>query len=164
MIIIITGLPGTGKTTIANELAKEIDAVVFSTDKIRKKIFKNPVYNEEDKRIVYNELFSQAEKYAKMGRNVILDGTFYTKALRNRAKEVGTLLSQKVYFVYCKTPEDILKKRIDNRKDKFSDADYNVYLEMKKIFEGFEEDIIEIDTSNTVKTNIDTIKLKIYSI
>lgn len=68
MIIIITGLPGTGKTTIANALAKEIDAVVFSTDKIRKKIFRNPVYNEEDKRIVYNELFSQAEKYAKNGQ------------------------------------------------------------------------------------------------
>ena len=81
--------------------------------------------------------------------------------MRIGTKEVGTLLT-KVYFVYCKTPEDILK-RIDNRKDKL-DADYNVYLEMKKIFEGFEEDIIEIDTSNTVKTNIDTIKLKIYSI
>jgi predicted kinase len=99
-----------------------------------------------------------------MGKNVILDGTFYTKALRNRAKEVGALFSQKVYFVYCKTPEDILKKRIDSRKDKFSDADYNVYLGMKKIFEDFEEEIIEIDTSNPVKTNIDTIKLKIYSI
>jgi hypothetical protein len=35
---------------------------------------------------------------------------------------------------------------------------------MKKIFEDFEEEIIEIDTSNPVKTNIDTIKLKIYSI
>ena len=37
MIIVITGLPGTGKTTIAKALAKEIDAIVFSTDKIRKK-------------------------------------------------------------------------------------------------------------------------------
>ncbi|HOT84499.1 MAG TPA: AAA family ATPase [Methanofastidiosum sp.] len=164
MIIVITGLPGTGKTTIAKALAKEIDAIVFSTDKIRKMIFEIPVYNEEDKRMVYNELFFQAEKYLKMGKNVILDGTFYTKALRNRAKEVGALFSQKVYFVYCKTPEDILKKRIDSRKDKFSDADYNVYLGMKKIFEDFEEEIIEIDTSNPVKTNIDTIKLKIYSI
>ena len=163
MIIVITGLPGTGKTTIAKALAKEIDAIVFSTDKIRKMIFETPVYNEEDKRRVYNELFFQAEKYLKMGKNVILDGTFYTKALRNRAKEGGALFSQKVYFVYCKTPE-IFLKRIDSRKDKFSDADYNVYLGMKKIFEDFEEEIIEIDTSNPVKTNIDTIKLKIYSI
>jgi len=45
MLIVVTGLPGTGKTTIAESLAKEVDAVVFSTDKIRKMIFEKPVYD-----------------------------------------------------------------------------------------------------------------------
>ena len=163
MLIVITGLPGTGKTTIAESLAKEVDAVVFSTDKIRKMIFKKPVYNEEDKRIVYDELFSLTGKYLASGKNVILDGTFYTKTLRQRAKEVGKTFSENVYFVYCETPEELLKERIDKRKDKFSDADYSVYLKMKKIFEEFEDDVIIIDTSNPVNTNIDIIKTRIYS-
>ncbi|HNU62554.1 MAG TPA: hypothetical protein PKL04_10170, partial [Methanofastidiosum sp.] len=64
---------------------------------------------------------------------------------------------------YCETPEELLKKRIDKRKDKFSDADYSVYLKMKKIFEEFEEDVIIIDTSNPVNTNIDIIKRRIHS-
>jgi predicted kinase len=163
MLIVITGLPGTGKTTIAEELAKEIDAIVFSTDKIRKKIFQKPVYNEEDKKIVYNQLFLETNKYLAKGKNVILDGTFYTKSLRQRAKEVGKSLSNNVYFIYCETPEEILKKRIENRKDKYSDADYGVYLKMKKIFEEFEDDFIKIDTSNPVSTNVNIIKTKIYS-
>lgn len=163
MLIVVTGLPGTGKTTIAESLAKEIDAVVFSTDKIRKMIFEKPVYNEEDKRIVYDELFSLTGKYLASRKNVILDGTFYTKALRQRAKEVGKTFSENVYFVYCETPEELLKERIDKRKDKFSDADYSVYLKMKKIFEEFEDDVIIIDTSNPVNTNIDIIKTRIYS-
>lgn len=163
MLIVVTGLPGTGKTTIAESLAKEIDAVVFSTDKIRKMIFEKPVYNEEDKRIVYDELFSLTGKYLASRKNVILDGTFYTKALRQRAKEVGKTFSENVYFVYCETPEELLKERIDKRKDKFSDADYSVYLKMKKIFEEFEDDVIIIDTSNPVNTNIDNIKTRIYS-
>lgn len=163
MLIIVTGLPGTGKTTIAEALAKEIDGIVFSTDKIRKRIFEKPVYNEEDKRIVYDELFSQTGKYLTKGKNVILDGTFYTKGLRQRAKEVGKSFCEEVYFVYCETPEELLKERINKRKDKFSDADYSVYLKIKKIFEEFEEDVTFINTSNQVNTNIDIIKRRIYS-
>jgi len=163
MLVVVAGLPGVGKTTIAEALAKEIDAVVFSTDKIRKMIFEKPIYNEEDKRVVYTELFSQAGKYLAKGKNVILDGTFYTKTLREKAKDVGKSFCEKVYFVYCETPEELLKKRIDKRKDKFSDADYSVYLKMKKIFEKFEEDVIVIDTSNHVDINIEIIKKRIYS-
>ncbi|NYT04232.1 MAG: ATP-binding protein [Candidatus Methanofastidiosa archaeon] len=163
MLIVITGLPGTGKTTIAEELAKKIDAIVLSTDKIRKTIFEKPVYNEEDKRIVYNELFSQTSKSLSKGKNVILDGTFYTKALRKRAKEVGELFGKNVYFVYCETPEEILKERIENRLDKYSDADYSVYIKMKKIFEKFEEEVIKIDTSQNLSDNVEAIKTKIYS-
>ena len=99
-----------------------------------------------------------------IGKNVILDGTFYTKALRERAKEIGKSFCEEVYFVYCETPEELLKKRINKRKDTFSNADYSVYLKMKKIFEEFEEDVIIIDTSNPVDTNIDIIKTRIYSI
>ena len=36
MIIIICGLPGVGKTTLAKEIAPLVDAVLLSTDKIRK--------------------------------------------------------------------------------------------------------------------------------
>ncbi len=164
MLIVITGLPGTGKTTIAEALAEELDAIVFSTDKIRKMIFKKPIYNEMDKKIVYNELFLQARSYLSRGKNVILDGTFYSIELRENAKDVGRSLSNSVFFVYCSTPEELLKERLNMRKDKYSDADYNVYLKMKKIFEEFQDDVIVVDTSKPVEANIEVIKKLIYSI
>lgn len=160
MLVVITGLPGSGKTTVADSLSKEINAIVLSTDKIRKNMFKNPVYNENDKRVVYNELFSRAREYLSSGKNVILDGTFYTKSLRDKAKEVGASVSEKVIFIYCETPEQILKERITKRKDKFSDADFSVYLKIKEVFEDFEEEVIIVDTSKPIDSNIrDIIKL-----
>ena len=39
MIIIICGLPGVGKTTLAKGLAPLINAVILATDKIRKELF-----------------------------------------------------------------------------------------------------------------------------
>ncbi|NMC59908.1 MAG: AAA family ATPase [Candidatus Methanofastidiosa archaeon] len=164
MLIVITGLPGSGKTTIAEALAKEVDAVVLSTDKIRKSMFKNPVYNEDDKRIIYDELFSRGRKYLASGKNVILDGTFYTKSLRKRAKAIAESTCEKIFFIYCETPELLLKERITKRNDKYSDADFNVYLKIKEIFEDFEEEILLVDTSNSVDRNIKDIVEKIHSI
>lgn len=163
MLVVITGLPGSGKTTIAEALSKEIDAIVLSTDKIRKSMFKNPVYNEEDKRIIYNELFAQGKALLRAGRNVILDGTFYTRALRNRAKEIAEETSENVFFIYCETPESLLKERITKRKDRYSDADFDVYLKIKQLFEDFEEDVLVVDTSNSVDKNVIKILEKIQS-
>ncbi|HEX7257877.1 MAG TPA: AAA family ATPase [Nitrososphaeraceae archaeon] len=42
MIILVCGYPSVGKTTLANELAPLINAVVLSTDKIRKELIEKP--------------------------------------------------------------------------------------------------------------------------
>ena len=50
MIILICGYPGVGKTTVAHELAPLINAVILSTDKIRKEFIDKPNYEEEEKK------------------------------------------------------------------------------------------------------------------
>jgi len=53
MIIVICGLPGTGKTTIAKKLAPIINAIVLSTDKIRKELISNPTYRREERELIF---------------------------------------------------------------------------------------------------------------
>jgi predicted kinase len=53
LIILICGYPVVGKTTVAHELAPLINAVVLSTDKIRKEFFAKPNYGEEERRTIY---------------------------------------------------------------------------------------------------------------
>ena len=57
MLIIICGLPGTGKTFIAKKLAPKINAEHLSTDRIRKELFPEPTYSEDEKNKVYVEMF-----------------------------------------------------------------------------------------------------------
>jgi predicted kinase len=50
-VLIMCGLPGVGKTTIAKQLALLINGVVLSTDKIRKELFYKPSYGRRERKI-----------------------------------------------------------------------------------------------------------------
>jgi predicted kinase len=98
MIILFCGLPGVGKTRLANELATLInnnDSIVLSTDKIRKELISQPTYSREEKELVYDVMLLLTRYlHNEAGMNCILDGTFNTEESRRKArKELLLLLS-----------------------------------------------------------------------
>ena len=60
MLIMITGLPGTGKTTYAMKLAKSIEAIHLNSDIVRAQIGKRGHYDKASKAAVYNEMQNHA--------------------------------------------------------------------------------------------------------
>ena len=86
MIILICGYPGVGKTTLANELGPLINAIILSTDKIRKELIDKPNYSEEEKKLIYNVLVLIAKYLRNAGITCILDGTFNTQQSREDIK------------------------------------------------------------------------------
>ena len=54
LIFLFCGLPGVGKTRLATELAPLINAVVLSTDKLRKELIPSPTYTKEEKQLIYD--------------------------------------------------------------------------------------------------------------
>jgi len=51
---LFSGPSGTGKTTLAKELAPLIDAVILSTDKIRKQLIAKPTYERHERELIYD--------------------------------------------------------------------------------------------------------------
>jgi aminoglycoside phosphotransferase family enzyme/predicted kinase len=149
MLAVISGLPGTGKTTVSHELAKELDARVLSTDKIRKGVLKEPRYTTRKKKHVYEEMFRTAQDLLAENENVILDATFFRKEWRDKASEIGRRRNKCVFFIEIRCPEEIVKKRMnkrdENKKD-YSDADYRVYKIIQSKFEPMKREHFVIDT------------------
>ncbi|HNT60586.1 MAG TPA: AAA family ATPase [Candidatus Bilamarchaeaceae archaeon] len=87
MLILISGLPGTGKSRISRGLAPRLNAVHISSDSIRKKLLERRTYSEEEKALVYSEMLSQASKSLSGGKNVVADATFYKKSLRKEMRK-----------------------------------------------------------------------------
>jgi len=163
MIIVICGLPGVGKTTLAKEIAPLINAVILSTDKIRKELFSKPVYGRRERRLIYDVLILLAKYLDNTGINCILDATYTRERSRREIKKKLGLASKEIHIIECICPEDIVLSRLRQRKYDYSDAYLSVYRKMKRIYEPVKEEHVTVDTSKLSKTDIRSIATKILN-
>ena len=148
MLIIVCGLPGSGKSSLSRGLAKLYSAVHLNSDEIRKDLFPRPTYSEEEKLKVYEEMASQAAGFLADGSNVIADATFSKKGYRSIMAKTADRAGARVFTILCVLHEGEVKKRLGRRKTSgksLSDADYEVYMKMKESFEPLEEKYLEVD-------------------
>lgn len=163
MLILVCGLPATGKSTIARKLAKRINATILRTDEVRKKLFKNPTYSKKEKKLVYAAIFATARKLLNKGENVIIDGTFYRKELREEVYKVAEYTGHKIEVVECLAPEDAIKGRMDRRSGRklLSDADYGVYKKIKHKFAPIRRKHITVNTGKSVEETVNELYKKL---
>lgn len=153
MIVILSGLPGVGKTTLAKELAPLIKVSILSTDKIRKELLSEPpTYTRKEKELIYNVMVFTARYLHNSRVNWILDATFNNERSRKEARARLGVPPNQIHLVECVCPEDVVVARLRTRKLDYSDADIAVYRKMKQAHEPVSEHIV-VDTSFTPKIN-----------
>ena len=88
----ITGLPASGKSTVAARLSQQIrergsDIVVLESDVLRKIFSSHPRYDEQDREYFYRSLAFIGRVLTEQGISVIFDATANLRAYRDRARE-----------------------------------------------------------------------------
>lgn len=157
LIVIICGLPGIGKTTLAKNLAEQIEAQVLSTDKIRKELISKPTYHKKERELIYDVMTLIAKYLHKSGKHCILDATFNREESRNNVIKKLGLPQDQLFIVECVCPENIILSRLEARKEDWSDADIEVYKKMKEIYEPVKRKHITADTRQNPKTLAKTV-------
>ncbi|SRR6266404_1105013 len=127
-LILVCGLQGAGKTTVAKKIATSLPALILRTDVIRKQMFEAPQYTELEMQKVYDEMFLRARRLLHKKRTVVLDATFLKELNRHQAKELAEEAGSDfmVVLVQC-DDEQAIRKRIRERTDQ-SDATHDVRL------------------------------------
>jgi predicted kinase len=163
-LLIACGLPGSWKTETTEEVAKIKGCKLLRTDLIRLEVLKNEdIFDEKvaanmDKRTqVYDEMFRQADEALNSGGCVILDATFVTQPLRQRAAAIAA--KHKVTFVLLQTdcPQEVSIRRIlaRTKEEYVSNAlTEQAYLNNKKRFEA-----VNIDDLKNLHPEINIIHL-----
>jgi hypothetical protein len=152
-LILVGGLPGTGKSTLARGLAEEGNFDVIDTDVVRKELaglepgasaeadVGSGIYSREWSDRTYDSCLERARARLFEGERVIVDGSFREADRRlpffERAVEWGVPCR----FLVCEAPEEVVLQRLRAREGDASDAGVEVYRSMKQTWEpveGFE--------------------------
>ncbi len=153
MILIVTGLPATGKTYFAKQAANKIGAVHLNTDKIRKEINKQGQYDKESKQLVYDYLMNYMVQHLQINENVIIDGTFQKKSHRERFSGEARKHTREVYFVEMRAKENTVKERLKSERA-YSEADLKVYQQVKSNYEYMYEPHLVLWSDETSVTEM----------
>lgn len=153
-LIVMCGLSGSGKSTITKELAIKHDAVIVSSDEIRKEICEivsDQSKNEEVFKIFHNRV----REYLSKGQSVIADATNITmKSRRAIIENVMKLDVEKICYIIPKQFKDCIR---DNKSRKHSVPEEVIAAQRSKFQipfkeEGFDEIIIyDMEYSNIDK-------------
>jgi aminoglycoside phosphotransferase family enzyme/predicted kinase len=155
-LVLVGGLPGTGKSTLARGLAGAGFEVIRS-DVVRKELAAGvsgeALYTREWTERTYAECLRRAEALLVGGKRVIVDATFHEDLWRARyltvAKEVGV----PGMFLVCDALPGEVRKRLKNRTGDASDADWSVYRTMAETWEVVGERVGRVtrglDTTDT---------------
>jgi len=136
-MILITGLPGTGKSTFAKALAEATDAKHLNTDIIRDALGKRGQYDADTKAAIYAEMLRQTAQLLENGANVIVDGTFYQKKLRQPYLALAKKYGITIHWIEISAAEEVVRHRVSCCRD-YSEADFDVYLKVKSQYEGLD--------------------------
>lgn len=148
VLVVVYGLSGTGKTTLAHGIAERLGTDLLSTDSVRRDLFapdghhrnEEDLYDPERRQQVYEEMFRRAKNLLGKKLSVVLDGTFQSAGLRERAVALAGQAGAKPCFLYCQCAVDSAVERIKARRQScgtLSDATPVVY---QRQLEAFEQD------------------------
>lgn len=111
VVILVGGLPGTGKTYFASRLSAKLGASYINSDLTRKQMDAQGRYAFEDKLNVYEEMAKRAGKELRRNKSVVVDATFYCREMRQMFHTLATLMHFKLVFIEIIADEKVVLKR-----------------------------------------------------
>jgi len=110
----ITGLPGSGKSTVADVIGGEHpEFTILRMDELRKIVTPSPTYSDWERDIVYRAMVYLTIKLTEAGHDVIIDATGNLRRWRELARQLIPRYAE----VYIACPADLCSERERHRTD-----------------------------------------------
>lgn len=164
-LVMTGGLPGTGKSKLAQGLASDGNFERISSDITRKHLaglqaetsaaadFGEGIYTAEWNDRTYDACIEQAEELLFQGRRVIVDASFRADARRLQFLKLARSLCVPCVYLQCEANEAEIRRRLNTRTDDPSDADWAIYQSAAKSWEpsgpAIDRIMHRVDTSGT---------------
>lgn len=154
-LLLMAGLPGSGKSSIVKELHHLLPFVVISTDWVRMQLVDKPVYTAAEQERVYEISYGLIMRRLELGQRVVFDASNYLAARREFVIYLAQKCLAPVAIALVQASQEIVRQRLIKRMSlerpewDLSNADWSVYKWMVEKQEPILEPHIVLDTSET---------------
>lgn len=170
-LILMSGISGSGKSTIAKKLARRMGAIHIRSDAVRKHLAGVPLYERggadlygpEMTEKTYGRLLELGIKLAATGYPVILDAKYDREALRQDAIAQSQSHQLPLQIFHCTAPESVLRDRLNSRSGDITDATADLLAAQIAAAEPFTEAELAYVTTLDTTQDLDTLVAQILS-
>ena len=179
LVLVVMGRVGTGKTTVAKQLASELDWPIFSSDEIRKTLaglpltertapeLRDEMYSERMTEQTYKKLLEHGLATLEAHNGVVLDATFSSRAYRKLLCDACAQAGVHLQVVELDVDPGQIKHRLkarDESADEISDARLEDFEKLSAAYEPPSElapDLIKISSANAVSDTAKAVLLRL---
>ena len=160
--IVVSGLPGTGKSYICGKLVERLPFIILESDALRKTLFPSPTYSLAESSQLFQAIHHLIEELLKKGVPLILDATNLSERYRERLYNIADRLNVKLILVRVEAPPEVVFQRLKARAEgtnpeNKSAADWAVFQKMKPTVEKIRRNHYAVDTSRDITPVLDKI-------
>ena len=153
-LVVVGGLPGTGKSALAGAAAGRLGFTVLNSDRIRKELaglpaeasarapFGHGIYTEQWTERTYSELLRRAAVLLAHGESVIADASFISARQRAAAAATAAEASADLVQLHCTASGELAARRMSARGGDASDADPAIARNMAAIMASWPEAMV----------------------
>jgi predicted kinase len=153
-LILLSGLPGTGKSYLAQAIQAGHPVVIVRSDEVRKHLYPNPQYTSEESGAVYLTCYALIRSLLLDGHAVVFDATNLTRKGRRRARQIAAQAGAPFLLLLTMAPPQVVADRLHRRaagenEAYSSDANWRIHQRLAGTIESVTESeaAIVVDTS-----------------
>ncbi|MBM4405478.1 MAG: ATP-binding protein [Chloroflexi bacterium] len=161
-LLMLSGLPGTGKSTQAKKLAERLSATIIESDDIRRKLFAAPAFTDVESSYVFQVCYLVMERLLKKGVPIVFDATNRLERHRQQVYDIAEACKADLHIVHVDAPQAIVRERLERRLKKpgiksQAVADWKVYVRMRRDVERIGRPHMSINTAKETDAAIEKV-------
>ena len=161
-LIVVSGLPGSGKSYFSRRLAERLPLPIIESDAMRQVLAPRPSYSPDESQRLFRACHALIGDLLHKGISLIFDATNLIEYHREHLYRIAERAGAKLVLVHMEAPPEVVQQRMERRRngdepnDK-SDADWQVYQRMTATAQKIRRNHFAVDTSKDIAPAIEKI-------
>ncbi len=155
-LVVLSGLPGAGKSHLARELCRRYPMARLESDVLRKALFRRPSYSASESARLFAACHALLDRLLARGVSAVLDATNLKEIHRRPLYRIAEDHGARLVLVEVHAPREVVERRLEGRSrganpwDQ-SEAGLEVYERMRQEAEPIQRPHLRVDTSGDLE-------------